>query len=108
MPDETLTKKDLELINYQIKELGGKIDSNNIQLSEKIDDLRLNYTSRLDTLDQFQRNADKVFAAKVEQNKVNESLDKRTARLEDWQNKVIGGLVLLNIILGFILIYYKK
>ena len=63
MPDETLTKKDLELINYQIKELGGKIDSNNIQLSEKIDDLRLNYTSRLDTLDQFQRNADKVFGA---------------------------------------------
>ncbi|CAM6004570.1 unnamed protein product [Sphagnum balticum] len=66
----------------------------NIQFRQEVrksfDDLNTNFAGRLSSVEMQQRNADKVFAAKIEQDKFNDNILKLTNSNTDTINKAIG------------------
>lgn len=88
-----------------VKNIKESQDRFHIDIKAQIDDLKNNFASRLETVEAIQRSNPNSYPSKIEQDKVNDSVDTRVGILETWQNRIIGGLILFNVILGSALAY---
>jgi hypothetical protein len=109
MPD-TITSTDHDVLNTlveTVKNMKEGQDKFHIEMKESFADLKYNLADRLTKVETGLSNADKVFMAKVEQDRRDAMLNTRITKLEFWQQKVVGGLIILNVLLGIALAWFN-
>ena len=107
MPD-SLTPSDHDILTTLSADFRNMKESQDLfhkEMKESFDDLKFNLADRLTKVEQGLSNTDKVFIAKNEQDRRDAMLNTRITKLENWQNKIIGGLTLINILLGIAIAY---
>ena len=105
---ETTDHDSLITLVETVKNLKDSQDAFHKEMKESFVDLKFNMADRLTKVEQGLSNTDKVFIAKNEQDRRDAMLNTRITKLENWQNKIIGGLILLNILLGLLVAFWKK
>jgi hypothetical protein len=75
-------------------------------MKESFSDLKFNLANRLSKVEQELGNADKVFLAKTEQDKKDTAFDTRLEIVETGYQRIVGGLILLNVLLGILMLYF--
>lgn len=111
LPSPHLANSDHDLITalvVNVQNIKESQDRFHIDIKAQIDDLKNNFAGRLETVEAIQRSNPNLYPSKIEQNKFNDSLDSRISTLETWQNRIIGGLILFNIILGIVVAYLSS
>ena len=89
MPDQlTDDQRTLITLVETVKNLGKNQDDFRQEMKDSIEDLKNNYSSRIQGIEDFKNNADKVFAAKHDQHVINKSFDDRIYSLKGWRNYI--------------------
>ena len=106
MPEQ-LTKYEESVITLiaNVKNLGDSQKELRLEVKQGFDELKNNWNSRLSKVEEGMNNADKVFAAKEVEDSRDARADARITKLENWQQRIIGGLTLINILLGIAVAY---
>ena len=106
MPEQ-LTKYEESVITLiaNVKNLGDSQKELRLEVKQGFDELKNNWNFRLLKVEEGVNNADKVFAAKEVEDKRDARADVRITKLENWQQRIIGGLTLINILLGIAVAY---
>jgi len=91
-------QKSLVTLIETVKNLGKNQDEFRKEVKDSIDDLKNNYSNRIQGIEEFKNNADKVFAAKHDQDMVNEDLNKQVNSLKQWRSYITGAVAILAII----------
>jgi uncharacterized protein YpuA (DUF1002 family) len=99
MPDQlTEDQRTLVTLAETVKNLGKNQDDFRQEMKDSIEDLKNNYSGRLQRVEESQNNANKVFIAKTEQDKINTDLYKQANSLKQWRSYITGAIAILAII----------
>ena len=74
-------------------------------MKEAFADFKYNLADRLTKVETGLIDADKVYAAKKVEDEKDEKADARITKLELWQQRIIGALIIINIILGLVMVF---
>ena len=99
MPDLlTDDQKSLVTLIETVKNLGKNQDEFRKEVKDSIEDLKNNYSNRIQGVEDFKNNADKVFAAKHDQDIINDDHYKQINSLKGWRNYITGALAIVSVI----------
>jgi predicted PurR-regulated permease PerM len=98
MSDQLTDHDVLTTLVANVTNLAKSQDEFRKEMKESIDDLKNNYSSRIQGIEDFKNNADKVFAAKHDQDGVNDDLYKQVNSLKQWRSYTAGALAIVTII----------
>ena len=108
MPD-TITPSDHDKLTTLVAVVSNMKESQDkfhVEMRDSLKDLKDNYAERLNIVEKGLAGTDKVFIAKNEQDRRDAMLNSRITKLEFWQQKIIGGLIILNVLLGIVIAYF--
>ena len=97
MPDQT-DHDVLTTLVANVNNLAKGQDEFRKEVKESIEDLKNNYSFRIQGVEDFKNNADKVFAAKHDQDLVNDDVYKQVNSLKQWRSYITGAVAILSII----------
>lgn len=82
-----------------VKNMGKNQETFHKEMKDSLTELKTNFATRLDTAEKFINGADKAFVGKEEQEKLNDNLFKRVARLENRQIYYLGAGAVIAVII---------
>jgi hypothetical protein len=107
MPDQ-LIQSDHDILNTLVANMANMKESQekfHLEMKESFSDLKYNLADRLSKVENGLTNTDKVFIAKAEQDRRDIEFNKRLVKLEVFQQRIIGALIILNVLLGAVIVY---
>ena len=101
-------QKALVTLIETVKNLGKNQDDFRLEVKQGFDELKNNWNNRLAKVEDGLANTDKVFIAKNEQDRRDAMFNTRVSKLEVFYQRIMGALIIINILLSLLIAYWRK